>query len=372
MATPKELVERLAAGGTTVDARNLAAYGVDAISAIEPFLATGWKAEVTPATALRMVTGPGVVGALSALTGSPDGQTRRSAIDALGHSKSHEALAPLVRLLGNRSEVEVANALGELGLEDAIAPLEARWKSLNLDSLLSDEDENMPKVWDLAAIGGALLRLGRGGVEPSLARLAGANDVAVALEAINGLRWSGETIAVNAIRKATNDSRDELADRAVEALGALGLPAVAPILLELAERDSLRYPTVWLAFQALFGDEIPDDDDINVLRKWWQASSTRWPPDHHVWWGGEDLGRAISKLPGRDGGVARTHLELWTGLDMIDTAERGVAGDHNDMLRASLWWQQVQWDWHPDVVYRARRPLEPEPILKGLEGSTGS
>ena len=365
-----EVVQKLAAGGTSADARKLAAYGAEAVHAIEPFLATGWHATVTAATALRMVRGPGLVPALVALMASSDGQTRLCAIDALGHSKVPEALAPLLELLSNQRWVEVvANALGELGASDAITPLEAHWESADVGSLLSDEDENMPGLWDLAAVGGALLRLGRGGVEPTLARLAIAEDAAVALEAIAGLRWSGETIAVNTIRTATADRRDEVADAAVEALGALGLPAVAPVLLETATSHPLRRAAVWRAFRALFGDILPEADDVQTLRQWWEESSARWPRDRHVWWGGEDLGHAISKLPGRAGGIARIHLELWTGVDMVDVAERGVAGDHYDMLRASLWWQRVPWDWDRDAVYRARRRLDPAPILTALEGS---
>ena len=345
------VVQKLAAGGTRADARELAAYGAEAIHAIEPFLATGWHAKVTAATALRMVRGPGVVPALVAVTASYDGHTRRCAIDALGHSKSHEALAPLLELLSNQRRVEVvANALGELGAPDAIAPLEAHWESADVNSLLSDEDENMPELWDLAAVGGALLRLGRSGVEPTLARLSIAEDVAIALEAIAGLRWSGETIAVNTIRRATTDRRDELADAAVEAFGALGLPAVAPILLETATSHPLRRAAVWRAFHALFGDNVPETDDVETLRQWWDASSARWPRDRHVWWGGEDLGHAISMLPGRDGGIARTHLELWTGVDMVDAAARGVAGDHQRHAARSLWWQRVPWDWDRDAV----------------------
>jgi HEAT repeat protein len=304
------------------------------------------------------------------VTASSDGHAKRCAIDALGHSKSPEALAPLLELLGNQRRIDVvANALGELGDPDAIAPLEAHWEGADVNALLSDEDENIPALWDLAAVGGALLRLGRGGVEPTLARLAIAEDVAIALEAIAGLRWSGETIAVNTIRRAMTDERDELADAAVEALGALGLPAVAPSLLEAATSHPLRGAAVWHAFRAMFGDDIPAADEEETLRQWWEESSARWPRDRHVWWGGEDLGHAISKLPGRDGGIARTHLELWTGVDMVDAAARRAAGDYYDMVRASLWWQRVPWDWDRDAVYRARRRLDPAPILTALEGS---
>lgn len=366
-----EVVQKLAAGGTRADARELAAYGAEAIYAIEPFLATGWHAKVTAATALRMVRGPGVIPALVAVAASPDGHTKRCAIDALGHSKSPEALAPLLELLSNQRRIEVvANALGELGAPDAIAPLEACWESADVNALLTDEEENIPELWDLAAVGGALLRLGRGGGEPMLARLAIAEDVAIALEAIAGLRWSGEMVAVNTIRRAMTDGRDELADAAVEALGALGLPAVAPILLETAASHPLRGAAVWRAFHALFGDNVPETDEVETLWQWWDRSSARWPRDRHVWWGGEDLGQAISKLPGRDGGISRTHLELWTGVDMVDTAARGVAGDHHDMLRASLWWQRVPWDWDRNTVYRARRRLDPAPILAAFGGST--
>src|SRR5262249_39440779 len=158
------------------------------------------------------------------------------------HSKLPEALTPLIQLLGNqRRVVAIANALGELGLPDAIAPLEGRWEGANIESLVSGGEENMPEIWDRAAVGGALLRLGRGGVEPTLARLVIAEDVAIALEAIAGLRWSGDTMAVKTIRSATHDPRDEVADQAVEALGALGLPAVAPILLDVAASRPRRF-----------------------------------------------------------------------------------------------------------------------------------
>ena len=356
-----ELVEHLANGGTNADARALAKSGAALVPHVMPYVTTGWRAEITPLTMLRMLRGVEVVEQLGAFARTEESAIADAAIEALGHTKSKAALPILLDCLAVRGGREViARALGALGMSEAIGALEAEWQRCDLDQLFAKAGNGMGALWDLAALGGALLRLGSTGYEEPLSRIVRSEDTTGGVEAIEGLRWSGVRLAVDCIARAMSDPRSELADAAVDAFGAIGLPAVAARLITLTHARPDRLSAVRLSLRGLFGDGVPERD----LDAWW--ASCTWPLDRHLWWGGQDPGHAISKLPTSDGGLARTRLELWTGVDMVDSADRGTQGDQSDMLRASLWWQRVAWDWRTDVIYRNRRQLDIAPILEAV------
>jgi hypothetical protein len=332
--------------------RKLAACGTATLDLIEQRTVTSpprWTARV-----LRMMRGDAVIPRLVAWMSHRE--LDGFAIEALGHSRRREALAPLLALLPE-DQLYVAPALAELGLPEAIPALEALWNSRRLEP------------WEQATVGMALVRLGVPGLEPELGRIyAESVDPSPANIAADGLSWCATPEAVRALRGSL--ARPVEAQRqAIEALGALGLAAAAPLLIELAEEQPRCIPYVYSALCGIFGRELPRDrpwpaDTIVALRAWWDRTHDRWPR-HHLWDGGKDLEHAMREMVTRQGSMARARVELWTGIDFVDTTKPSP-GDAGDLARALLWLQRSGRDWDMTAVYRAGRKLPVEPLIDAL------
>lgn len=374
MATLDEQVATVAAGGDRAACRALAAHGAAVIAPLAPFLERGWRAELSPASVLYMVRGPGTVDALAALARGSAIAARASAIAALGHGRQHGALAVLTALLGAaQAREDAATALGRLGDPGAVAPLRAlvdQLGGLDRTALAAELAAGRTlQTADVIAAGRALARLGDPVFLPIATWLAGPGDEPqvrqLALEALDDLPSAEATQVLVA---AQRDPDPDLAAAAVQAVGALGSLACVPAWLELLEQRDDLTQAIADALIALVG-EAPDDLHATAeVRRWWMRTSARVSADRCVSMGAPaDPGRAIAALVDREAGRdARAALTRWTGIDFVDAAEVMVPGDDDDRARAGAWWQQAAATWEVGALYRGGRKVELAPIVAAL------
>jgi HEAT repeat protein len=352
--TAEELADVLATRpADRAPGRAFASLGADAIDVIEARRKQRWKPSPSVATLLRMMHQPEVVPRLGALTRHPDLDLSAFAIDALGHGRHATALPILLELLAGRDHlIDVAPALGELGMSAAVPPLLEEYRRSDL------------RPYDRASVAGALARLGVGGLDADLERLL-LDDNHASDPAVWGLAWSSTPHAIRALRRGTM-ADIEGRGQAMLAIGALGLPAGAPVVLDAAERwpDLVNEAAVILA--ATFGFEVPEvDDDPAPLRRWWEANKRRWRPDVPLWRGGFGLADMIDLLPTRYAREPRRRILLGAGIDLVD-ATWPNQGDDGDLPRARAWLAEVDDHWHIRSLYRRGVKLDVGPIVEAL------
>jgi len=370
-------VARLAAGGEAALARTVAAHGRAALDAVVPLFDGRWRAQVTPGTMLRMIRGPGVIAGLAELAGNLELEIQPFAAAALGHSRDAEALPYLLTMLDAPFTTEVAaRALGELGLVEARAPLQARWHALvGSDaraqlSALAEAGEELAPI-DAIAVATGRLRLGDddgdGTMTAALAALTGAGaSTSVRVEALRALRWSPRREAAAGLRATAASTTDgELAQHAIAGLAQLGIQACAGALVALIAAEGPHDQLLRSALSGLVGDEVEVEAPAAELRRWWMRSAAAIAPTTPRWRHG-DLGASVRALADRDGGTVRARVELWTNLDLVDTAEPGVAGDQHDVVAAETWWDAHRGGWQANRAYRAGRVVDAEAIVDGL------
>jgi HEAT repeat protein len=246
------------------------------------------------ATIIGDVQNPAAVGRLRVLLGDASPIVRRSAVRALGKFSVPEVLEPVLSALGDDDDsvrTAAATSLGWMRAAEGIP---------RLVELLAGASLN---VADAAQ--GALLMIGGGAVESSLAGMLASPDAllrARAVAALGGLERTGEIR--NLITGALGDSAPEVRRAAVRALGEKPDPGLAGAIMPLS-RDA--HPSVRRAAVKALGrisDEcvIPtllaalDDGDVWVQ---YEAihSAARFPR--------EDVCRSLQAALGREESVLR-------------------------------------------------------------------
>lgn len=350
--------------------RDLVALTPSYAAAFDKLLEAG--AEAVPPTLAAVASGRAVArltGVLATLATEPGGfdavaaavhDSRRAvavaARAALGASGDPRALPVLVACLPRGRHV-VAGALGDLGMAEAAPALRASLgdaATLTAEQVPSwlAEPRRRRELAYVAEVAQALAKLGDFELTPVIAALAcppapaprGAeddralSDAALRVAAVDALELSAAAGVAAALRTATADPSDEVAERALEALAGLGRARDLEVLVSVGSGRGPHAPLARELLARWAGAAVPGD-----LVAWSQRHLA--PLDDRTCYRAGALatpGALVARLAGAPPPWLRSALKVCTGAPCVVDLFAGEPVTAHEARALARWWQVAE------------------------------